>query len=139
MAGFVGENPFLGAAGAFSFLASDFLNAGALGVHVTFLQRFNLVEQKAAGEEAVEALLARGLTFDLHAGRTVPQHHAGGRLVDVLSAVAAGTDEGFFDVRFAHAQRGHPLRELGFLVQADWKRAHDGRVAGQARKGNGTP
>jgi len=47
------------------------------------------------------------------------QHHAGGGLIDVLSAVAARTDKGFLDVGLAHAQSGHALRELGFLFQTD--------------------
>src|ERR1035438_5069999 len=52
------------------------------------------------------------------------QHHAGGGLVDVLSAVPAGADKGFLDVGLAHAQRGHALSELGFLFQADGESAH---------------
>jgi hypothetical protein len=47
------------------------------------------------------------------------QHDAGGDLVDVLAAVAAGTNKGFLNVRFPHAKRGHALRELSFLFQAD--------------------
>ena len=53
------------------------------------------------------------------------QHDAGGGLVDVLAAVAAGADECFVDVRLAHAERGHALGELGFLFGADGKRTHD--------------
>ena len=131
MVGFVGEHPRLGAARTFPFLAADFLDAGALGGHIAAFQRFNLVEQEAAGDEAVESLLAGGLTFDLQAGRTVQQHHTGGGLVDVLSTMAAGADKGFFNVSFAHAQRDHALRELGFLFRADRERAHVVRVAGR--------
>src|SRR5437867_41001 len=65
---------------------------------------FDFVQQKPAGEEPVEALLARGLAFDLETGRTMEQHHTRGALIDVLAAMTARTDEGFFDVRFAHAQ-----------------------------------
>jgi hypothetical protein len=63
--GFVGEHPVFRPAAATAFLAADFLNAGALGGHVAAFQRFNLVQQQAAGDEAVESLLSGGLTFDL--------------------------------------------------------------------------
>ncbi len=136
--GFVGEHALFGAAAAPAFLAADFLDTGALGIDVTFLERFDLVEQEPAGEEAVECLLARGLAFDPQTGRTVEQHHAGGGLVDVLAAVTARPDKGLFEVGVAHAERGHALRELGFLFGADGKRAHAGSVAGKRRKGNGS-
>ena len=125
----VGEHPGLGAAGAFPFLAADFFNLGALRGDETVFLFLNLVEQQAAGDETVESLLARLLAFDLHAGWTMQQHHAGGNLVDVLSAVAAGADKSFLDVRLAHAQRGHALCELIFLFRTDGECAHGTTVA----------
>ena len=110
---------------------------GALGGDVAGAQGFDLVEQEAAGQEAVEPLLAGGLALDLQAGRAVEQHDAGGGLVDVLAAVAAGADKGFFDVGFAHAQCGHALGELGLFVRADGERVHGGRIVRRRRDGNG--
>ena len=101
------------------------------GGDVAGAELLDLVEQEAAGEEAVEALLAGGLALDLQAGGAMEEHDAGGGLVDVLAAVAAGADEGFFDVRLADAERGHALGELGFFVRADGERGHGGRVAGR--------
>ena len=89
MSGFVVEHPIPGAAATATFLAADFFNARSLGVNVAFLERFDLVEQKAAGEIAVETLGTRGLAFDLEARGEMEQHHAGGGLVDVLAAVTA--------------------------------------------------
>lgn len=135
--GLVGEHPLLGAAAATAFLAAYLLNAVALGGDVAVLERFNLVEQQAAGQEAVESLLAGSLAFDLQAGRTVEQHDAGGGLVDVLAAMSAGADKGFFDVGLAHAQCGHALGQLGFFVGADGERVHGGKIMGRGRDCNG--
>ena len=124
----IGEHPLFGAAAATPFLAADLLDCGALGGHVARAEGFDLVEQQAAGQEAVEALLAGGLAFDLQAGRAMEQHDAGGGLVDILAAVPAGADKGFFEVGLAHAQCGHALGELGFFVGADGERVHGGRI-----------
>src|ERR1017187_4919001 len=121
---FVGEHFIFRAAGASSFLAADFFNLGALRGDETVFLFLNFVEQQAARDVAVESLLARLLAFHRHAGRTMHQHHTGRNLVHVLSAVAAGADKTFLDVRLAHTQRGHALRELVFFFEADGKGAH---------------
>ena len=69
--GFVGEHPVFGAAGAFAFLAADFFDLGALRGHVAILFLLDLVEQHAAGDEAIESLLAGRLAFDLQPGRAM--------------------------------------------------------------------
>ena len=117
--GFVGEHPVFGTAGALAFLAANLLNAGALGRHEPPLQRFDFIEQQSAREKTVESLLAGGLTFDLQPGGTMEQHHAGGGLIDILSAVTAGPDKGLFNVGFPHIQRRHALRELSFLFRTN--------------------
>jgi hypothetical protein len=127
---FIGEHALFGPARTLAFLSADLLDAGAFGIDVTLLERFDLVEQKAPGEETIESLLARGLAFDLEAGGTMHQHHAGGRLVDVLAAVAAGTDKRLVDVGLPHAQRGHALRKLAFLFRTDGECAHNASVTG---------
>jgi len=101
--GFIGEHADLGAAGTSPFLATDFFYPGPFGGHITLLSRLNLVEHQPAGDEPVQPLLPGGLTFDLQTGRTMQQHHAGGRLVDILTAMAAGADKGFLQIGFAHA------------------------------------
>jgi len=60
--------------------------------------------------------LAGFLAFDLQAAWAMEQHYAGGYLVNVLTAMTAGADEGFFDVGFAHAQGSHALCKLCFFV-----------------------
>ena len=120
----VGEHFIFCAAGALAFLAADFFDFGAARGDETVFPFFNLVEQQATRDEAVHSLLARCLAFHLHAGRTMEQHDAGGNFVDVLPAVAAGADERFLDVRLAHAERGHALREMVFFFEADRECAH---------------
>lgn len=137
MVGLVIEHALFGAATAFAFLTADFLDAGTLGIDETFLESFDLIEQETTGEKTVERLLAGVLAFDLETRRTVDQHHARRRLVDVLTAVTAGTDEGLINIRFAHAQCGHALRQLAFLFRADGKHAHTNSVPGARWKGNG--
>ena len=85
----IGEHPLLGAAAATPFLASDSLDAGAFGGDVARAEGFELVEQEPAGQEAVKALLAGGLAFDLQTGGPVEEHDARRSLVDILAAVAA--------------------------------------------------
>src|SRR5207249_1479306 len=95
---FVGQHPFFGAATAAALLAADFFDARALGGDVTFLLLLNFVQQQAASQKAVESLMACRLAFDLEACRAVKQHDAGGAFIDVLAAVTAGSNEGFFNV-----------------------------------------
>src|ERR1039458_6680159 len=135
--GLVVQHALFGAATAFAFLAADLLDTGALGIDVALLESFDLVEQEAAGEKTVERLLAGVLAFDLETCRTVDQHHARGRLVDILAAVTARTDKRLVNIRFAHTERGHALGELAFLFRADGKRAHNNSVSGARWKGNG--
>ena len=137
MTGLVVEHPLGGAAAATAFLAADFFDARALGIDVTFLERFDLVEQETARQVTIEPLGARGLAFNLETCRTVEQHHARGGLVDILAAVTARTDKRLFNVGFPHAERGHALRQLGFLLRADRERAHVPSVTGSGRKDNG--
>jgi secondary thiamine-phosphate synthase enzyme len=58
----------------------------------------------------------------------VEELHAGGDLVDVLAAMAAGTHEGFLDVGVEDSQCGQAPGQLVFLVVGDGMRAHFGRV-----------
>ena len=57
------------------------------------------------------------------------QLDAGGRFIDVLAAVASRADEGFIEIRFAHAQSGHASGELIFFFGVDGKCAHGGSLA----------
>jgi hypothetical protein len=137
MTGLVVEHPLGGAAAAAAFLSADLFDARALGIDVTFFERLDLIEQEPARQIAIEALRTRGLALDLETCRAVKQHHARGGLVDVLAAVTAGTDERLFNVGFPHAERGHALRQLDFLLGTDRERAHAPSVTGSRRKDNG--
>ena len=132
--GFVGQDSLFGGAAATAFLAAKFLDSGALGLRSALLEALDFVEQKLSGEKAVEALLARGLAFDLEAGGTVKKHHARGCLVDVLAAVPARADKGLLEVGFTDVQHGHAPGELVFLFQADGQCAHGGSVAEGRRR-----
>jgi hypothetical protein len=133
----IGEHALLGAAAASAFLSADLLGLGALGCHMACAEGFDLVEQQAAGQKAVESLLARGLAFDLQTRRPMEQHDAGSGLVDVLAAVTPRPDKGLFDVRFTNVQCGHAQGQLGFFVGADGERVHGGSIVSGGWNGNG--
>lgn len=116
MTKFLGEHAFLRAPAAPKFLTPEFFNAGPFSGGALLAHGLEFVEQQFAGEETVESLLAGLLTFDLNSTGTVQEHHAGSNLVDVLTAVTTGTDEGLFDVRFTDAEGGHALSKLRFFV-----------------------
>src|SRR5438445_659455 len=88
--------------------------------------RLELVEQLAAGEEAVEGLRALALALDDHAARPVAQHDAGRHLVDVLPALPARAHEVLLQVRLAHAERPHAGGEGVLLLGRDGE--HAGRL-----------
>ena len=116
MVRFVGEHAVLGAAGAFPFLAADFLNPGLFRGDAAGLELFDLVEEQATREEAVQRLLARGLALYAQAGGAMQEHDAGGDFIDVLAAVATGPDERLLNVALAGTERRHPLRKLREFV-----------------------
>jgi hypothetical protein len=121
---FIRQHPLFRPATAATFLATNLFRLIALRGHVAFLQSLDLVEQHPARQETVHALLARGLAFHPQLCRHMQQHHARRTLVDVLSTVPAGTDKRLLNIRLAHAQCRHALRELAFLFHADGKMAH---------------
>src|SRR5437667_1829688 len=88
--------------------------------------RLELVEQLAAGEEAVEGLRALALALDDHAARPVAQHDAGRHLVDVLPALPARAHEVLLQVLLAHAERPHAGGEGLLLLGRDGE--HAGRL-----------
>jgi hypothetical protein len=106
------------------FLASDAFNLRSLRSHKSLLPFLNLVEQQSSSNITIQPLLPRLLTFHLNPRRAMNQHHASGRLVDVLPAMSARTHKRFVNVRFTHAQRRHALRKLIFFFQADRKCTH---------------
>jgi hypothetical protein len=50
------QHSLLGATGALTLLAADFLNAGALGFDEAALMTLDFVEQETTGEKATERL-----------------------------------------------------------------------------------
>ena len=112
MARLVREHSFLCAAAALALLTTGFLNSRAFSRSSLPSVRLNLVEQQFSCDESIQSLLSRLLTFDLCASRPVQQHYARSDLVDILSAMTAGADEGFFDVSLLYTQSRHTLREL---------------------------
>src|SRR5262249_1395714 len=77
----------------------------------------DLVQQQPAGEEAIECLRARFLTFHRDPGRDVPQHDAGGDLVDVLAAASLRAHELLLEVLGAHAERRHAFEQRTLLLR----------------------
>ena len=108
--GFVSKHSCFGAAAATPLLPADFFGAGSFGFDEAFLPGLDFVQEQAASNKSIEALLAGGLGFDLQTCRAMKEHDAGGGFVDVLAAMAAGADEGFFEVGLAHPESGHALR-----------------------------
>ena len=118
------QHTILGPARTLPFLASNALNLRPLRSDKTLLSFLNLIEQQSPRDITIQSLLARLLAFDLYPRRAMNQHHASGRLVDVLPAMSARTHKRFVNVRFTHAQRRHALRKLIFFFQADRKCTH---------------
>lgn len=111
-----GKYSCFGALAPLAVLTSDFLDTAALFSRLPLSLRFNFVEQQCSREHAILTLMPTGLAFHLNAGRAMQQHDAGGSFVDVLPAMAAGSDERFLDVRLANAESGHSRRELIFVA-----------------------
>lgn len=107
MPGFVGQDAFLGCSAARPVRAPDLFDVRALGSDSSFVTRFEFVEQELPGEEAVAALVARGLALDLQPRRAVNQHDASGGLVDILAAMSARSDERLQDVFLAESDGSH--------------------------------
>jgi hypothetical protein len=124
LARFFGQNTFLGSRWTRPLLSADFLPLGTLGCGTQPSPVLDFIEQKPARDIAIEALLAGALAFNPNSGGPMEQHHAGGGLVYVLAAVAAGPDEALLDVSFMHPQRGHLLRQLSLLLRVHREYAH---------------
>src|SRR5206468_7902849 len=107
-------------------LAADARPLGRGGLGHAAHPRLELVEQLAAGEEAVEGLRALALALDDHAARPVAQHDAGRHLVDVLPALPARAHEVLLQVLLAHAERPHARGEGVLLLGRDGE--HAGRL-----------
>jgi hypothetical protein len=125
----VGEHSFFGAATSPAPLPAEFLDAGFFREHLPGPQLFNFVQQQPPGDESIKSLLARALALDLQAGRSMQQHHARRRFVDILPAMSARPHKSLLDIRIAHTQDGHPLGELLFLFHIHRKRGHAGSLA----------
>ena len=119
---------FLGCPAAFSalFLFSDFVALFGLGALVAELPFFAEFAESLSGVVAVEALGAGLLHFDFKAAFGVAQVHAGGASIDLLSAGAAGADEGFLQVGFLDAAGGHAPLEFFFFGGAHPEAGHGG-------------
>ena len=113
----VGEQTLLRAAGAFPFLAADFLNLRLFGLHEPLLHPFDFVQQQPPRQEPVQTLVPRDLAFHTQPGGPMQQHDAGRTLVHLLSPGAAGADERLLNLALAHAQGSHPLLKLRQLVR----------------------
>jgi len=113
---FIREHALLGPTAAPPFLAANPLRFVTAGIHVTFLEGFDFIEQEAARQETVHALLPGGLAFDAEARGFMKEHHASRAFVHILPTVTAGANKGFLDVRLIHPQLGHAAGEfIGFL------------------------
>ena len=73
----VGEHPFPGAGGRFSFLAPDFFELRALRLGAAGPETVELFEQQLACQEPVRCLVTGGLAFHPQSRRAMEQHDAG--------------------------------------------------------------
>ena len=131
--GFVGEDALFGGAGSAALLSACFFDAGPFGSAFGGYLGGQFGDEHLASKEAILTLVAGGLALDLQTGGPVDKLHAGGGFVDVLSAVAAGANEGFHQVFFANAEFGHAAEKgVVKLVQAGFG-AHGGKVIDRGR------
>ena len=77
------------------------------------------VEEKAAGEKAVQRLGTFLLAFYGEARRLMDEKDARGGLVDLLPPGTGGTDEGFAELLLPHAEALHPFPERRIFFLRD--------------------
>jgi len=130
--GFVGEHPRLGPAALLALLPAYLLDSGYLRRHLPGLKLFNFVEQYPPGNEPIESLLTSGLALDLQASRSVQQHDARRRFIDILTSMSSGSHKSFLNIELANPQGCHPLGKLLRLFWVHWKRGHRRSVFEQA-------
>ena len=121
---FIREHPFLRSFTPPSFLPAQFFDPRLLRVNFPLLGRLDFIEQQPPRDESVEPLLPRRLALHLQPSRSVNQHHAGRRLVDVLPSVPARAHKTLLQVSLANAERSHAARQLILFFRAYGECAH---------------
>ena len=89
------QGPLLRAPGTPALLASDLFGPHPLGADESRPEPLDPVEEKAAGEKAVQHLGTLLLAFYGEARRQMDEKNTRGGLVDLLPPGTGGTDEGF--------------------------------------------
>jgi len=110
----------LGPPGTPPFLPPDLFDPHPLGAYESRPEPLDPVEEKTAGEKAVQRLGTFLLAFYGETRRQMDEKDARGGLVDLLTPGTGGTDEGFAELLLPDAEALHPFpeRRLFFLRNA---------------------
>jgi len=110
------------------FLPPDLFDPHPFGADESRPEPFNPVEEKTAGEKAVQRLGTLLLAFYGEARRQMDEKDARGGRVDLLTPGTGGTDEGFAELLFQHAEALHPFpeRRIFFLRNTHFCKGYGG-------------
>src|SRR5262245_19936611 len=111
------KHPLLRQARAAALLAPDAGDLLLAGAGLAPQSRVQRVGEAPPGEEAVHGLRPGLLTLDDQAARQMPQHDAGGDLVDVLPPLASRAHEALLEVALADPEGSEPRRERALLLR----------------------
>ena len=95
---FTFEHFLFGAFRALSFLPADLLDLLPPAAGDAVIKLPDLFDQKTLGQKTVQALGSFPLTFNLKAGRVVPQPNTSRNFVDILPAGPSRTDKSFLEI-----------------------------------------
>jgi hypothetical protein len=105
----------LGPPGTPPFLPPDLFDPHPFGADEPRPEPLNPVEEKTAGEKAVQRLGTFLLAFYGETRRQMDEKDARGGLVDLLTPGTGGTDEGFAEFFLPDAEALHPFPERRFF------------------------
>ena len=112
----------LRAAGTPALLTPDLFGSHPLRADEPRPEPLDPVEEKAAGEKAIQRLGTFLLAFYGEARRQVDEIDARGGLVDLLPPGTGGSDEGFAELLLPHAEALHPFPERRIFFLRDGHR-----------------
>ncbi len=134
----ISKQPKLGPPGAPSFLPTDPFDPLFFGGPHSCQLCLDFIQKDSSREETVEALGALLLTLNPNARGPMVEQHAGGLLVDVLTAWAGGPDKLFLQVSLPDSQGTHAADQLFFFFGRNHKQRHSPSfVAQRTRLGQG--
>jgi len=122
--GFVGQNALLRAATAPSFGTPCLFATRSLSFPQCVALSLDFVQKLCPSQDPVLPLMSGGLAFDLHPRRSMEQHNARRYLIDILTAVPAGSHEMLLQIGLGDSQSRHPPLQEIVLTWINRQRAH---------------